>query len=177
MAEEWRSVVGYEGLYEVSDLGRVRSLPRARTPGVILTPTINHAGYYRYTLFLNGRRKKHSAMALVLTAFVGPRPPGHDACHRNGDRSNNTLGNLRWGTKSSNQLDRLEHGTDCRGEKHYKSSLTDRQIRVLRGLRRIGVGPAMLGRLFNITTAAAGNIAAGRTRVSAGGPIHKAELT
>jgi hypothetical protein len=109
MAETWKAVVGYEGLYEVSDAGRVRSLPRNTTSGKILKPTPRTKGHLAVSLHNMGR-KSVAVHKLVLEAFVGPAPVGMECCHNDGIPSNNVLSNLRWGTKSSNALDQVKHG-------------------------------------------------------------------
>jgi len=117
-AEEWRPVVGYEGAYEVSDHGRVRSLGRTmtdrigrprRVPGGVLTPG-RAAGYQRVQLCADDRRGNAYVHTLVLEAFVGPRPVGMEGLHGDGDPDNCTPGNLHWGTHQENTLDRVRHG-------------------------------------------------------------------
>lgn len=123
--EEWRPVVGYEGLYEVSDLGRVRSLDRMipdrwgglrPVKGKILAANISpQTGYKTATLTdAAGGRKLYYALVhrLVLEAFVGPCPPGMECCHKDLDRSNEALSNLRWDTRSANTLDAVQHRTN-----------------------------------------------------------------
>jgi hypothetical protein len=68
-------------------------------------------GYYRVMFWRDGRAQQVLAHKVVLEAFVGPRPEGHQACHGNGDRKDNRLSNLRWGTAKENQADREAHGT------------------------------------------------------------------
>lgn len=124
--EEWRPVLGYEGYYEVSSRGRVRSLPRkvatsrgARvSPGRTLKTPTSTGGYLRVDLSRDGISKSRSVHVLVLEAFTGPRPSrGHDACHWDGDPSNNNIENLRWDTKSANMADKMRHGRDFRKNK------------------------------------------------------------
>ena len=118
--EEWLPVVGYEGLYEVSNMGRVRSLKRTverqastgssthRYPvaGKLLALRPDRTGFYRSVgLCKNGVQRQHLVHSLVLTAFCGPRPPGHVGCHGSLGSRNNTLPNLRWDTKSANARD------------------------------------------------------------------------
>jgi hypothetical protein len=119
-AEAWLPVPGYEGVYEVSDLGRVRSVDRTVTGragsprplrGKILRPYMSR-GYEIIQLARFGRREYRPVHRLVLLAYVGPPPLGHEACHGDGDRVNNRLANLRWGTKSENMQDKLLHGTN-----------------------------------------------------------------
>lgn len=119
--ERWLPVVGFDGLYEVSDLGRVRSLARVvphRSSGRLTLPERVMAGSRRATrkyqmvnLWKDGRQHAKYVHALVLEAFVGPRPPGYDACHYDGCVTNNRLDNLRWDTRSANMIDAMRHGT------------------------------------------------------------------
>lgn len=118
MPERWLPVVGFEGQYEVSDHGRVRSLPRVqfwrRTicgkliegerhfSGKVLTPTPKKAGHMHVQL---GRANRFYVHHLVLNAFVGPAPAGHECLHWDDEPSNNHLSNLRWGTRSENLAD------------------------------------------------------------------------
>ncbi len=112
--EEWRPVVGYEGLYEVSDLGRIKSINnRLRKLGPkILKGSINH-GYRHVALCKNGTVKTPGVHSLVLQAFVGPRDATKaEGCrHLDGNPLNNVLSNLRWGNHAENYLDSLHHGT------------------------------------------------------------------
>lgn len=120
MIEEWRPVVGWAGLYEVSDMGRVRSLKRrvssrhnwhASTrlvPPRILQQAKNR-GYLQVNLAREGKRQKSSVHRLVLEAFRGPAPTGTECLHGNGDPSDNRLDNLRWGSPAENNLDILRH--------------------------------------------------------------------
>jgi hypothetical protein len=118
--EKWLPVTGWEGFYEVSDLGRIRSLerrvpmpfsnrPSRRVPAKIMKAT-SHKGDQTVTLSRNGKNHYPKIHRLVLTAFVGPCPPGMECCHNNGDFTDNRLENLRWGTPSSNLFDLVRHG-------------------------------------------------------------------
>jgi NUMOD4 motif len=86
--ERWLPVPGWERLYEVSDLGRVRSLPRKGGNnrwygGKVLVP-YPHKGYPVVPLCRGGQRTMRAIHQLVLEAFAGPCPPGMQACHNNG---------------------------------------------------------------------------------------------
>ena len=106
MSEEWRDIDGHEGLYQVSNAGKVKSL----RSGKILKTYSDKWGYRRIDL---GRRERGlSVHRLVLEAFVGPCPPGMECCHNDGDNTNNRVENLRWDTKRSNRQDRNKHGRD-----------------------------------------------------------------
>jgi hypothetical protein len=125
MSENWRLLAGYPG-YEVSDQGRVRSLPRIITrircsrtercfyKGRVLRQGRARNGYL--TVSLSGRSVNvHTA---VLLAFVGPPPPGHQAAHDSGVRQDNRQGNLKWATPKENTADRYRHGTVLFGTRH-----------------------------------------------------------
>lgn len=125
--EDWRPVIGFEGCYEVSNLGRVKSLDRESTrsdgvrrmlKGKVLNPYCSTKNYPRVHLWSDSNNKWARVHNLVLEAFKGPRPKGMVACHNDGDSSNNTAANLRWDTYRSNNLDLVKHGT------HWQSSKT-----------------------------------------------------
>lgn len=118
--EQWRPIPGYEGLYEVSDHGRVKSVQRRTTfvnrwgqstqrivPEKIRSQTVNENGGHLYlTLHKDGKRKHWFTHQLVLLAFVGPYPAGcEEIRHLDGDPTNNRLDNLRYGTHTQNVTD------------------------------------------------------------------------
>lgn len=127
--EEWRAIAGYEGIYEVSSLGRVRGLPRvvqyggsrigtsATLPGGVLT-TFGKL-YPVVKLAKNGRKTCFNVHQLVLETFIGPRPEGHVACHCDGDSRNNAVTNLRWDTVSENNFDIVRHGRHTNASKTH----------------------------------------------------------
>jgi hypothetical protein len=110
--ERWLPVIGYEGIYEVSDHGRVRSLPRMaparrgprRVPGGLLKP-ISRGKYYKVNLSDGREIRGFDIHVLVLTAFRGPCLPGKEGCHADDVGSNNRLTNLRWDTHAENFAD------------------------------------------------------------------------
>ncbi|TQN30744.1 HNH endonuclease [Haloactinospora alba] len=107
--ETWRPVVGYEGLYEVSDRGSVRSHSSWKR-GELLKPKSNRRGYQRVSLWRDGQRRYRKVHHLVLHAFVGPRPEGHQAAHWNGCKTDNRLNNLRWASAADNVADTIRLG-------------------------------------------------------------------
>lgn len=122
--ERWLPIDGYEGVYEVSDQGRVRSLDRVthdgkHLRGQILAPFRMPSGHIRYGLGRYGKSRTVKAHRLVLIAFVGPPPEGMEALHRNGNPADNRLENLRWGTKSENAHDAVRHGSHPEARKTH----------------------------------------------------------
>ncbi len=142
MSERWLPVVGYEGLYEVSDLGNVRAVARmapttwglrwrnARPMSAYVDKTSH--GYRCCGLYKDGRATKYGVHTLVLEAFVGPRPEGMQACHDDGDRAHSALANLRWDTIKANHADKLRHGTHQRGERSGKARLSAELVQWIR---------------------------------------------
>jgi hypothetical protein len=127
--ERWLPVAGYEGAYEVSDLGRVRSIDRVITRngrpallrGTVLKPNpVPPTGYLAVNIWRNGKCKMGRIHVLVLEAFVGPRPAiDIEGCHGNGDHHDNRLANLRWDTKKANAQDTLSHGRNPQASKMH----------------------------------------------------------
>lgn len=110
--EEWRQIAGFEGMYDVSSCGRVRSFRSHAQwkPGRILVGNISE-GRQQIVLGQDGRQRHiRFTHQLVLEAFVGPCPTDHVACHWDDDRSNNHLTNLRWDTRSANEQDKKRNG-------------------------------------------------------------------
>lgn len=101
--EIWRPVVGYEGLYDVSNLGNVRSLNYGKTGKVKLKKlSYDKDGYLRVNLYKNGKQKNCSVHRLVWEAFVGPIPDGYELDHINTVRDDARLENLRCVTSKGN---------------------------------------------------------------------------
>ena len=141
IVEQWKPVVGYEGLYEVSNLGQVQSLDRTchdknglakKFKGKVLAniKKINTYGEY-YIIRLPRKTGGHMnayVAHLVLEAFVGPRPIKAECCHCDGNSLNNNADNLRWGSPKENSRDKYEHGTVLWGSKNHQAKLTEEQV-------------------------------------------------
>jgi hypothetical protein len=131
--EQWLPVPGYEGLYDVSDQGRVRSHRRKGAPGRIRKPQ-TRGTYLSLMLYREDQPKEWRIQALVAAAFLGPRPDGLLICHRDGDPHNNRPTNLYYGTWSDNNFDTVRHGrhvnarkTHCAQGHPYSADNTDRK--------------------------------------------------
>lgn len=168
MGEIWKPIPGYEGAYEVSDLGRVRSLDReclgkdGRSefhPGKILTPYAQKRGGYMDVSLRNGSSRKHRTVhSLVMEAFVGQRPEKCDVMHLNGDRTDNRLTNLQYGTRQENLNQTYEYGGKQAGG---KLSILD--VRLIRDRLRNGESPRAIARDFCVDNAAIYHIKNGTT--------------
>ena len=143
-AEKWLPVRGFEGFYEVSDLGRVRSLDRwvrtsrgegrRKVKGRILRPGTHHWGYAQVNLSAGGRTRMRPVHRLVMEAFV---PEGAGAgmvvCHGGKGLKSNRLEDLEWGTQRKNSReDRIRDGTLLLGEKAPNARLTESDVLAIR---------------------------------------------
>jgi HNH endonuclease/NUMOD4 motif len=149
MEENWRPIPGHAG-YEVSDLGRVRSIDRVvtktqggravqvRRKGRVLRPYVSGSGYL--ILRLGSDSGLAYVHQLVLLAFVGPRPAGCQAAHDDGNRLNNVVANLRWATASENNIDKRRHGTSSLGARKsrckYGHAFDEANTVLVQGRRR-----------------------------------------
>jgi len=120
MTELWKDVPSYEGIYQVSNQGSVRSLDRLMVcsgsvkgrytsfkKGRLLRPGRMPSGHVSVAL---GRHNSMCVHTLVLLAFVGAPPPHYECLHDNGIPNDNRLENLRWGTRAENSIDKTKHG-------------------------------------------------------------------
>lgn len=131
--EQWRDIPGYEGRYQVSNEGRVRSLEHRvrlvvrgiettrRVPPKILKP--GRSGECGHLSVALGKGNSVLVHILVMLAFVGPRPDGADVAHGDGNAANNRLSNLRYATRGQNNQDMVFHGL---------RQLTAEQVRYIR---------------------------------------------
>jgi hypothetical protein len=166
MTEIWKPIPGYEGFYEASSLGRIRSLDRdvvqakafggvcvRHFKGKVLIPK-THGRYHQVNLAKSGVTRTVNLHSVICEAFHGPRPsPQHEAAHWDRDVANNAVDNLRWATKVENADDKQRHGTMMRGEGHAHAVFQDGQI------------TEILGRFSDLTQ--------GRTKKAPNGSIRK----
>lgn len=132
MSEEWKDIPGYEGLYQVSNLGRVRSLDRKYSKGKDRKIVLDAWGYPQVGLYKGSSGKTFHVHRLVLLAFIGPCPKGMETRHfPDPDRTNNRLDNLSWGTRLENAKDAKEQGRTVAGERMWSSKLTESEVRAI----------------------------------------------
>lgn len=150
--EEWMDVCGWEGYYQVSNLGRVRGLPRRvqkkKSKGVklsvqattffvkgrVMKPSSHRSGHKRIVFRRDDKPETHQVHKLVMMAFVGECPEGMEICHNNGDPANNYLYNLRYDTHANNVRDQERHGTrnPAKGEDSGSAKLTEEDVKQIR---------------------------------------------
>jgi hypothetical protein len=164
--EVWKPVVGFEGLYAVSNHGRVmRTKPAPHTHvGKILTPYKKRAGYFVVTLYLGKEQKYPTVHGLVMKAFVG-FSNGLDINHKDGDKSNNCLSNLEYVTRLENNLHAIRTGLHipAKGEQVHGVKLTRSKVGEIRTLYATGrYSQEELGARFGVTRSTVGQIVRGK---------------
>lgn len=155
MNEDWRDLPDWEGRYQVSNLGNVRSLRSGRNIRAkpkLLKPSKNIKGYLQISLKdRNKKKSKHTFVhRLVLLTFVGPCPEGFEGSHLDGLPTNNTLSNLRWESGLDNCRRKYLHGTMHQGDCHTNAKLgSDGALRVRELIKR-GVPLLRIAKEFSV---------------------------
>ena len=128
MSEIWKDIVGYEGLYQVSNFGRVKSFHRKEP--IILKPLVTRKGYLRVELYDGTNSQLRLIHRLVIEAF-NPNNTNLQVNHIDGDKSNNKLSNLEWCSGSENIIHALSNGLRVpkSGEEHWNCKLTDDDVK------------------------------------------------
>lgn len=170
----WKPVTGYEGSYEVSDGGLVRSVSRVdcrgqRTPERLLKPGVKRGRdgekvmMLLVTLMKDRVRKTTYVHHVVAREFIGTRPFGAYVCHKDGDATNNNVGNLYYGTPTENMQDAVRHGTTSRGVKNTKAKLSESDVTRIKtsDLSKYG-SKTKLAKEFGVSLQTVSSIAHGR---------------
>jgi hypothetical protein len=157
--EKWLDIPEYEGIYQISDQGRIRSLDRMvrqrfgglqHRKGQIISPWVNPEGYSFVMLNKETSFRRWRVHRLVLTVFMGPPEPGMECCHRDSNPRNNRIENLRWGTSASNSKDMIANGTSMKGERSNLSKLRNEQIAKIKEMLATGMTQQRIASLFNV---------------------------
>ncbi|MEY3419854.1 MAG: hypothetical protein RIR48_134 [Bacteroidota bacterium] len=142
--EVWKDVIGYEGYYQVSNLGRIKSLERKRIglkdqkiriyKELILKQKLNIHGYFEVCLYLKNSSKYHKSHRIICQAFL-PNPENKPQVnHKNGVKTDNRLENLEWATSSENTKHSFDNGFQkpSLGEKNGHSILNEKDVLMIR---------------------------------------------
>jgi DNA-binding transcriptional regulator YiaG len=162
VTEEWRAVVGFEGFYAVSSLGRVMRLKTASgaKSGRILKPVPDHKGYLRVRLSCECDVTTHKVHRLVADAFIGPSV-GLEVNHKDHDRQNNAASNLEYVTPKGNSLHKTKAGRAVRGERVPQAKLTDGEVVAIRAA--VGVSQTALAAKYGVSRRAIQLVLNGKT--------------
>jgi len=149
--EEWKDMVGYEDIYQISSLGRVKSFHHDRIHGQILRLARHRSGYLQVCLCRDGKRSYKYVHRLVAIAFLGDHP-GYEINHRNGDKTDNRVENLEWVTAAQNTRHAIaDLGKTRSGEDNGFSKLADEDVIEIRKLYATGrYTQAELGEMFGV---------------------------
>lgn len=169
--EAWKPVLGFEGHFEVSSHGRVRSVDREITrpsgsvhiSGRMMKVYVGPQGY-RLVRITKGKASKLARVpVLVCEAFHGARPAGKFAAHRNGQRIDDRAENLRWLTRKENEREKALHGTKPIGSAVHSAVLTEPDVHSIRKLRRAGQSYSQIARSLSVTYEMVRCVCVGRT--------------
>lgn len=156
--EEWKDVVGYEGLYKVSNLGRIRSFVLGGKNGCIISQSKTRQGYKRLALSKNGILTRFLVHRLVANAFI-PNPQNKPTVnHINGDKGDNRVCNLEWATQSENNRHAYKTGLHVITKKQYELlangvKITKKQVREIRCLYQSGKSQIELHKIYGVSRA------------------------
>lgn len=169
IAEEWRDVKGAENRYQISSLGRVKSLARVVCCGKrkgrvtyrtvkekILKTHFDKDGYAQVLIAMRegDRFKTVKVHALVAAAFLGPKPEGTWVLHGPNGKKDNSPSNLYYGTPQQNSMDKWRDGTVRIGEIHHKSKLKADDILAIRQLHSNGTTMADIAKIYQVNKSA-----------------------
>lgn len=152
--ERWAQVKGYEGVYEVSDEGRVRRITAsiAHAGNLIKKPFVTHNGYFRVPLSMHSKVKTFFVHRLIYTAFIGSIPDKMEINHKNGNKQDNRVDNLELVTSKENKRHAFEVlGIKKEGEKHGMSKLKNSDIPIIRSLIAQGVNKKAIAIQFGVS--------------------------
>lgn len=164
--EIWKDVKGCNGRYQVSNLGRVKSLPKkTKTKTMIMTGTITKIGYIRFNLSVNKNMKKHHlAHRLVAIAFLDNKENKRCVNHIDGNKINNRVENLEWCTHLENNRHAMRTGLNIiAGESNGQAKLTEKIVLSIRKSRSEGKKYREISELYGVPENALGKILLRRT--------------
>ena len=171
--EVWADVEGYEGIYQVSNNGNVRSLDRVikrkngnkrAINGKLLTHTRHRSGYYYVRLGTKGNQKHHYVQRLVATAFI-PNPHSKPQVnHINGVKTDNNVCNLEWVTPLENMAHAFTEGLAAYGERQGRARLdTTKVLNIKALLEESNLSLKEIGNIYGVNYRTIFNIKAGNT--------------
>jgi len=173
--EIWKDIPEYEGLYKISNFGRIKALYTYKSPTTIkkynsltgekILKQDFSKDYYRIMLCKNAIRKRFQVHRIVLLAFVRPPFPREEGNHLDGNTKNNHLNNLEWVTPEENTKHRITIGKYLTqsGELHTSSKLTNNDVAIIKKLHKDGTRTSIISKKFAVSDSTIRNIVYGRT--------------
>lgn len=158
-----RIVSEYPGLVISAD-GQIQGPGSCGKGPTWLKQMSDRNGYLRISVKLEGKWCRRGVHTLVCTAFHGPPPtPAHRVAHWNGVNTDNRVENLRWATAAENAADAIRLGEICRGTSHYKTHITEQDVRDIRTARALGIPLKVLSDRYGVLKPAISAITTRRT--------------
>ena len=158
-AEEWKIVEDCQA-YMVSNFGQIKRIGKTKGAriGMVLKPYIdNHTGYKKIHLQINDKKLRKYIHDVVLKAFCGERPEGHQCNHKDGNKLNNCIENLEWTTPRANSIHAVKNGL-----RKYKRKLKTGETWLLKKLTDAGIKKPLVAKMFRVGVVSVYNIAMGR---------------
>jgi hypothetical protein len=155
MTEVWKQIPEFENLYEISNYGNFKRLGKLPSK-----PHVQKNGYVYARVCIKGIPKSCRLHKLVLEAFAGPSN-GLQARHLNGNKLDNRIENLAWGTAKENSMDKKSHGTlrgAHKGERHHHAKLSDSDVLEIKELLKKGVKRKIIAAQYKIHTSTISNL-------------------
>lgn len=159
--EEWQDIPEYEGLYQASNLGRIRSCPRldslGRKVGRVLKQIQKPNGYFTVTLHKNNNQKSEYVHRIVALVFLG-EPGNFEVNHINSDKSDNGPSNLEYVTHRQNILHSRRVGTHPIGSNHGMSKINSETVEKIKAMKKRGVLQKDIATMLNLSEGHVSNI-------------------
>lgn len=161
MSEHWKPIVGWEDIYAVSNFGRIKRTNNTyhKVYNRILKLKRSKAGYLSLILYRGPIEKDTLVHRAVMAAFVGPAPEGTQVNHKDGNKANNTLGNLEYLTPRQNMQHAADIGLRPRGEEVFTCKLNPILVREIRSKRQEGMSLTSLANQYGVHFATIARIA------------------
>ena len=174
MEEEiWKDIKGYEGHYQVSNLGNVRGLDRVvknsngtpkRLKIKIIKFSKNSNGYLNFNLCKNGKTKTFTAHRLVAINFIGIRPGTYVVNHKDGDKFNNDVRNLEWVTRKQNTCHAYKTGLmNAKRDGNGVTKFKKEDISIIKGMINDGLSNRKIAKMFHVSHITISNLRNNKT--------------
>ena len=160
----FKDIKGYEGLYQVSNHGEVKSLISKK----ILNPRKSPNGYYRVALYSGKKPTNHSIHVLVANSFIENPNNKSQVNHRNGDKKDNRAENLEWVTPSENIKHAYKNNliSNYKGQDNHRAKLTNEIVEECKKLHSNGLSTYKIAKIYNVSQSVIWKAVTNRSYVS-----------
>lgn len=159
MVEIWKDIEGYEGLYQISSFGSVKSFHKDKENGKLKWLNTHRKGYYFVSLSIHGKNTYPKIHRLVALTFINNPEDKEQVNHIDGDKLNNNVNNLEWMTNQENRDHAVKHRLIARGETMHRSNLTETDIKNIRiRYKQEKISQEKLGKIYGVCQQSITNI-------------------